>query len=187
MTRIYFVRHSKPDFSIKDDLNRPLCEEGIRACKKITEYLSDKRIHKVYSSPFKRAVDTIKDFADRFEFEIEKVEDLRERKVADIWIEDFNEFAKKQWEDFNYKLSNGENLNEVQTRNINVIHKILKSNADKNIVIGTHGTALSTIINYYDKSFDYSVFSRIKNLMLFIVFIDFEGLNAINIQEVIIK
>jgi 2,3-bisphosphoglycerate-dependent phosphoglycerate mutase len=186
MTRIYFVRHSKPNFSIKDDLKRPLCEEGISACKKITEYLSDKGIHKVYSSPFKRAVDTIKDFADQFEFEIEKVEDLRERKVADIWIEDFNEFAKKQWEDFNYKLSNGENLNEVQTRNINAIHRILKSNADKNIVIGTHGTALSTIINYYDNSFDYSAFSRIKNLMPFVVCIDFEGLNAINIQEVII-
>lgn len=116
MTRIYFVRHSKPDFSIKDNLKRPLCEEGISACKKITEYLSDKGIHKVYSSPFKRAVDTIKDFADRFEFKIEKIEGLRERKVADIWIEDFN-----------YKLNNSENLNEVQTRNINEIYRILKS------------------------------------------------------------
>jgi len=30
----------------------------------------------------------------------------------------------------------------------------------KNIVIGTHGTALSTIINYYDSTYGYDDFER---------------------------
>jgi len=38
--------------------------------------------------------------------------------VGNVWIEDFNSFAKKQWEDFDYKLSDGESLREVQNRNI---------------------------------------------------------------------
>jgi len=35
---------------------------------------------------------------------------------------------------------------------------IISDNVNGNIVIGTHGTALSTIINYYDVSFKYEEF-----------------------------
>lgn len=44
MTKVYFVRHAKPDFSVKDDLTRPLTEEGMNSCKKVTEFLIDKNI-----------------------------------------------------------------------------------------------------------------------------------------------
>ncbi|MFD3158313.1 histidine phosphatase family protein [Haloimpatiens sp. FM7330] len=186
MTKVYFVRHAKPDFSIHDDLTRPLNEEGIKDCKRVTEFLINKNINKVFSSPYKRAFDTVKDFAHKSNLEIDIIDDFRERAVSDGWIEDFNTFAQRQWEDFDYKLSNGESLNEVQKRNIAALHKILIENEDKNIVIGTHGTALSTIINYYDKNFDHSQFQRIKHLMPFIVCIDFQGTKAINIEEFII-
>ena len=61
MNRIYFVRHAKPDFSIHDDLTRPLAEEGIINSKKICEFLKGKNINRIYSSPYKRAIDTIKE------------------------------------------------------------------------------------------------------------------------------
>jgi 2,3-bisphosphoglycerate-dependent phosphoglycerate mutase len=103
-----------------------------------------------------------------------------------VWIEDFNEFTKSQWTNFQYKLTNGESLNEVQKRNIEALKQILKENMDKNITIGTHGTALGTIINYYDKSFDYSHFERIRNLMPFVVCIQFSGEDAVKIEETVL-
>ncbi|MFA5524641.1 MAG: hypothetical protein WDA24_09830 [Tissierellales bacterium] len=57
---------------------------------------------------------------------------------------------------------------------------------NEKIVISTHGTALSTIINYYDKDFNYSEFERIKHLMPHIVYIGFEGNNATEIKEYLI-
>ncbi len=45
---------------------------------------------------------------------------------------------------------------------------------DGNIVIGTHGTALSTIVRYFDSSFGYNEFNQIKNLMPWIVMISFD-------------
>lgn len=36
-------------------------------------------------------------------------------------------------------------------------------------MVGSHGTALSTIINYFDNSFGYSDFDKIKNVMPWIV------------------
>lgn len=179
MAKVFFVRHAKPDFSIKDDLIRPLTEEGTNDCKKVTEFLLNKNITKIFSSPYKRAVDTIKDFAETLDLKINIIDDFRERKVDSVWIEDFDKFAKEQWNNSDYKLSDGESLNEVQKRNIAALRYVLKEHKNENIVIGTHGTALSTIINYYDKNFNYNEFERIKNFMPFIVCINFDGENAI--------
>ena len=46
---------------------------------------------------------------------------------------------------------------------------------DKEIVIGTHGTALSTILNFYDNSFGCEEFLRIIDWMPYIIELDFEG------------
>lgn len=186
MTRVYFVRHAHPDFSVQDDLTRPLSDMGMVDVRKVTDFLMDKDIHRVFSSPYKRAVDTVKNFAEKVNLEIHTVHDLRERKIDDVWIEDFNSFARQQWEDFEYKLSNGECLREVQERNIDALQEILKENKDKNIVIGTHGTALSTIINFYNKNFKYEEFYRIKGFMPFVVCMEFEGMTIKNIEEFIV-
>lgn len=186
MTKVYFVRHAKPDFSVHDDLMRPLTSEGAEDCKTVTEFLLNKNITKIFSSPYKRAIDTIKDFAERSGLKINIVDDLRERKVDSIWIEDFNKFSEKQWGNFDYKLSDGENLNQVQKRNITALQHILKDNDNENIVIGSHGTALSTVISYFNKNFDYKEFQRIRYYMPFIVCITFDGQNAVNIEEFIL-
>ena len=89
-------------------------------------------------SPYKRAIDTIKDFAERTGLKINIADDFRERKVDSVWIEDFNKFSEMQWGNFEYKLSDGENLNQVQKRNAAALQQILKENMDENIVIGTH-------------------------------------------------
>lgn len=89
-----------------------------------------------------------------------------------------------QWNDFTYKLSDGECLQEVQTRNMSALQQILNKYAGKNIVVGSHGTALSTIINYYDNSFGYNDFERIKNVMPWIVeFVFDEDTKCIMIKE----
>ena len=62
MTIIYFVRHAKPDWSVHIDATRPLTEQGLRERALVTEYLLDKGVDLVFSSPYKRAVDTVKHF-----------------------------------------------------------------------------------------------------------------------------
>lgn len=174
MTVFYFVRHAEPNFNNHNDELRELSEKGLKDRKLVTEYLKDKNIDVVLSSPYLRSVDTIKDFADKFNFQIELVNDFRERKVDSIWIEDFSSFCKKQWSDFSYKLSDGETLRKVQTRNIDALKIALVKYKDNNIVVGSHGTAISTIINYFDSTFGYQNFERIKLLMPWIVKITFD-------------
>ena len=176
------MRHAQPNFDNHDDMTRELSEKGLADCKLVTDFLSDKHIHAVLSSPYKRAVDTVRQFADSIDVEVITMDALRERRVDSEWIEDFDGFCKRQWSDFDYKLSDGESLGEVQSRNIAALRGILVEYADKNIVIGTHGTALSTIINYYDSSFGYERFCEIKALMPWIVCMEFDGQTNISIQ-----
>lgn len=173
-TNIYFVRHAEPDFTIKDDLTRPLSGKGFADTKKVTAALLDKDISTVYSSTFKRAVDTIKDFADHMGFEIITDQNFCERRVGE-WVEDFKSYSKKQWEDFNYKLENGESLKEAQARNVSALLEVVRNNSGKNVVIGTHGTALSTIINHFKPSFKYDDFWRIIDKMPYILCFKFDG------------
>ncbi len=183
MTTVYFVRHAKPNFGNRDDLTRELTEEGMEDRKLVTAFLWDKSIAAVLSSPYKRAVDTVKDFADAKQLEIKLVDDFRERRVESRWIEDFENFCKSQWEDFDFKLSDGESLREVQKRNIEALWQVLEAYPGKNVVIGSHGTALSTVINYFDSSFGYNEFQAIRNAMPWIVRFSFENNRCLEIEK----
>jgi len=63
----------------------------------------------------------------------------------------------------------------VQKRNIKELEKILFENEGETIIIGTHGTVLSTIINYYDRTFLYNNFLEMVNIMPYIIKIDFKN------------
>ena len=177
MTNLYFVRHAEPNYNNHDDLTRELTENGLRDRHKASAWLADKNITLVLSSPYKRSVDTVRPIADAIgQTEIETYYDLRERTVCDEWLYCFDEYAQNQWNDFTYKLEGGECLSEVQQRNISAIKEILAKYPDHNIAIGSHGTALSTIINYYtDGNWGFDDFQRIKKVMPFIARFSFDG------------
>lgn len=184
MTRVYFVRHAEPNYDNHNDTLRELSPKGMEDRKLVTRFLSDRQIDVVLSSPYKRAVDTVAHFAESRALPIGIMDGFRERRVDSGWIEDFTAFSKRQWSDFTYRLSDGECLKEVQDRNISALAEVLESYPGKNIVIGSHGTALSTIINYYDSSFGYGEFEKIKNVMPWIVELDFdEGANCVGISK----
>ncbi|MBR5265583.1 MAG: histidine phosphatase family protein, partial [Clostridia bacterium] len=105
------------------------------------------------------------------------------RKICDTYVDDFPGFAEMQWADFEYKLETGECLREVQERNINALKDVLKRFEGKNIAIGTHGTALSTIVNYYDKSFGYTDFMKIRRVLPWIVVMTFENGECKGIEQ----
>jgi 2,3-bisphosphoglycerate-dependent phosphoglycerate mutase len=102
---------------------------------------------------------------------IETDERFRERQVGtwdDGWLE-------RRWADFSCAEEGGESLASVQKRNIEALHEVLEKYAGKTVVIGTHGTALSTILNYYDSSFGLEDFLKIVGWRPYIVELTFDG------------
>lgn len=177
MTTIIFVRHAATNLQNHDERLRELSPEGMADRKRVTEYLSENKIDAVLSSPYRRAVDTVSDYAEAQGLTIETREDFRERELPG-WIEDFDDFVKRQWEDFDYKRHGCESLREAQSRCVAALEAVLRRYAGKTVVIGSHGIALSAVINYYDGSFGYREFSQIKGVMPWIVELDFDAAGA---------
>lgn len=175
MTTVYFVRHAASDHAAQDERTRPLTPQGRESCAQVCAVLRGRGITRVFSSPYRRAVDTVAPFAREAGLAVETVEEFRERRVDSVWVEDFMGFCRRQWADFDYALSGGETLAQVQRRNVAALHALLRRCAGESIVIGTHGTALSTVLNHYDSRFDFTHFCALLPLMPCIVRLRFEG------------
>ncbi len=184
MTRIYFVRHAQPEHKWEDDRTRPLTREGLEDSKKVTDVLKSINVHHFYSSPYKRSFDTIKESAKLHGINIITDERFRERRKG--LNSNGHELIYKRWNDFNFHEVGGESLNMVQKRNVEALLEVLNKHINENVVIGTHGTALSTISNYFEHSFCCDDFFRIIDYMPYIIRLDFKGIECIGKEELLI-
>ncbi len=182
MTNVYFVRHAESDNRVHDNLLRPLTEKGTGDCKLVTGFLMDKGISRMYSSPLKRAMDTLGGLSPLLGIPIIPLNAFAERKISDGWVDDYLAYAQSQWRDFSFKLPGGESLREVQARNIEALLDILRRHPGESIAIGSHGTALSTVVNHYDPAFGYEQFLEIVDLMPWLVHLSFDGTRCAGIR-----
>jgi Fructose-2,6-bisphosphatase len=175
MTNIYFVRHCESDHRVRDEMTRPLSRKGERDCALVSAYLEDKGVSLVTSSPYKRAYETVAPFAKERGLNILCMDGFKEWRIGENRDADFTALLKRCWTDFDYKLTSGENLHEVQVRNIDTLSTLRRAHPNEAIAIGTHGMALSTIVNHFDKTFDFNRFTEIVHLMPWVVRLTFDG------------
>ena len=175
MTEFYLVRHAQPNYQNRSETDRELTPKGASDCRYVTQYLEDHGVTTMYSSPYRRAVDTVRGYAEKHSLPITFDSDLRERGIDDSWVTDFKDFMRRQWADFSYKLPGGESLSEVQTRVVTAIRRIAKAHPGESIAAGGHGTALCTVINYYKPDFDYAAALTVLPLMPVVLHLTFDG------------
>ena len=172
-TNIYFVRHAQPDHSWQDDRSRPLTEAGKNDCRTVLDLFKTLPIERFYCSPYRRSLDTIAETADSFHKTIIVDERLRERECGQ---EGNNQtMFQKRWADKDFHEEGGESIHMVQRRNIEVLNEILLNDRERTVVIGTHGTALSSILNYYNPEFNCDSFLKIIDWMPYILELVFQG------------
>lgn len=181
MTTVYFVRHAQSDWKSGSDRERGLTAEGTEDAKVVLDFLRDKPVDAFWCSPYRRSLDTIREAAAHFGLPIHTDERLRERESVPGGNN--RELFRKRWADFGWHEPGGESLGSVQERNIAALGEILEQERGKTVVIGTHGTALSTILNYYDPGWGCASFLRIIDWMPFVVEVDFEGSRFLSRRE----
>ena len=184
MTSIYFVRHAEPNHFWEDDRTRPLTEEGKEDSKQVTVFFRDVRIDSFISSPYVRSFDTIKGSAAEKGLPITTDERLIERRNGPQ--SNVYGMYQKRWSDFSFVEEGGESIGTVQKRNIEAVFDILRDHDGENVVVGTHGTALSTIQNYFNPSYGCDDFLRIIDFMPYILRMDFEETRFVGKEELLI-
>lgn len=180
-TKIYFVRHAQPDFSVRDDSVRPLTSEGLNDTRVVLETLKDKKIDVFLCSPLPRSIETIKSTAEFYGKEIIIDERFMERKSGSKG--NTKDLIYRRWQDRNWHEDGGESLNSTQVRNVEALTEVLDKYAGKNIVIGTHGTALSLILNHYYRERGFDDFMRIIDWMPYVIEAVFDGQKLLSTIE----
>ena len=174
MTEFYFVRHAQPDYRSGNNATFGLSDEGILDRMTAADALKDIHFDAVISSPYRRSMETILPVVEKQGLSIITDARLRERDSGINGNSNFDLF-KKRWSDFSYHEDGGESLSECQDRNIEVLNELIEKYKDRSLLIGTHGTSLSTIINYFEPTFGFESFMRIVDYMPYVICMKFEG------------
>lgn len=74
----------------------------------------------------------------------------------------------------------------VQSRNMDALYRVLEEHMGENILLGTHGTALSTILNNFEPTYDGDSFLRIIDYMPYIIRLDFASKQCVGKEEMLI-
>ncbi|MDF9296407.1 MULTISPECIES: histidine phosphatase family protein [Geobacillus] len=180
-TNLYFVRHAHSTYT-PDELGRPLSEQGYRDANTVTEFLKTENIHHVYSSPYKRAIQTVEGIAKYINKEIVVVDEFKERVLSEKPVIDFTSAITKVWQDFDFSWEGGESNRMAQKRGVNATIQLLEYNDGKNIVIGTHGNIMVLIMNYFDKKYGFNFWKELG--MPDIYKLSFNGKRMVDVQRI---
>lgn len=186
MTAVYLVRHAQPVYQGYQEAPElaPLSEKG-RADSRAAGGLSageGDRANLFQPLPAGGADAGAAGPAAGLPIELEP--DLRERTVGS-WVEDFPAFARRQWEDFDYRLAQGESLRQVQQRAVPALERLAQRSEGKTIAAGGHGTAISVLLHSFGKGeFGYSDFCRIREKTPWVVRLTFAGSECVAVEEV---
>lgn len=196
MKKIFLVRHVLTEENelakLSGQMDSKVSEEGKIQIKKITEFLKDKKINKIYTTTSSRTKETVNDLAKMNSIQIQEREDLREISFGDFEGKDFKEIQKNYPDEFNkmikegyeYTYPNGESLIDCYERVSKEIKIILQETSDKDIIlICSHAGTIRNILTYLiSNTFEYHWNFRIDNASISVVEVDngFAVINKLN-------
>ena len=168
-TTVYLLRHaeSRPSAAVKEP-DWPLSELGKKQARDIVPTLARLGIDYVYTSPFLRAVETAKPFADCAGKPLRIHDELREQ--LSLWANseaDFMDQMRKEWEDFRSAPPGGESNAECQLRIVNAVRDIIRRHPGRTLLVSSHGNAISLLLNSIHTSFGFEGWMAMKNPDLF--------------------
>ena len=152
---VYLIRHSGPfvEFENAENLtwdefnsNMTLSVEGEEKAKKLSKIKELQSVKNIYCSLSSRAIATAKYVAENNKVKLKLDKRINERVFGIKHLSELpKDFTLYQFKDKNYKLKNGESLNEVSARFNEFIKDLIKKN--ENCILFVHGILLLNYLN----------------------------------------
>ena len=160
MVKLILVRHAltvdNQKSRLSGQIDSSISEEGREQIDKITNYLKDFDIDKIYTTTSSRTKDTVKKLSELKTIESLEKESLKEISFGDFEGLTFDEIKDKYPKEFQdmiekgyeYKYPNGESLIDSYNRVCIELDNIISNNDDRTILICSHGGTIRNIITY---------------------------------------
>jgi 2,3-bisphosphoglycerate-dependent phosphoglycerate mutase len=151
---IFLVRHAHAHWTPDED--RPLSARGRRDAERVADVLCAHPISALYASPARRAWQTIAPLAERLDLPVCCAPALRERRLADGPVDDFEQAVRATWADPGFAHPGGESNAAAQRRGVRFVEHTLARWSAAQVVLATHGNLLTLLLQHYDPAIGYA-------------------------------
>ncbi|MFC4617582.1 histidine phosphatase family protein [Camelliibacillus cellulosilyticus] len=159
MPNIYLIRHAQAEGQAHD---APLTIKGMKGAEALADFLRDSRIQAIYSSPYKRALQTASPLAQKLGLTIEVDERLGERILSSQNMPDWLECLQATFKDLDLAYEGGESSRMAIDRAMRALHDILLTGVEKAAAV-THGNLLSLMLHHIDPSYGFDTWVGLTN------------------------
>ncbi|RWZ60337.1 histidine phosphatase family protein [Halobacillus fulvus] len=167
MDKLILVRHSETEGQHEDS---PLTKLGVRQAHTLAHFLEQTgyKVDRIISSPFLRAIETIKPYSQKCGVRIETDERLEERILSHEPVDDWEEVLHDTFEDQDLKLTGGESSKEAKERVLSLIDELERED-NGNVVLVTHGNLLALLLQKYNREIGFYHWKRLTRPDVFLV------------------
>ncbi len=123
MKNIFLERHCQ---AVGQEPEAPLTSQGTKDAIALIDFFQDKKIDAIYSSPFLRAVETIRPFADSVGLKVNLDHRLKERVLSSLQLDDWMAKLEATYTDLDLTFEGGESSREAMREESNVSKKLGK-------------------------------------------------------------
>lgn len=168
MKRLFLIRHCHAEGQHKDS---PLTKSGIRQAQVFAAFLEKTGydINRVISSPYLRAIESIKPYAQNQKLTIEVDERLQERVLSEEPVDDWMDVLEESFSDLNFRLPGGESSNDALQRVRNLLEEIYNDEDYHNVVLVTHGNLLAIILKEFQADIGFAHWKGLTNPDIYLV------------------
>jgi 2,3-bisphosphoglycerate-dependent phosphoglycerate mutase len=159
MKDIFLVRHCQAQGQEPD---APLTEAGERQALEMASFLADQNIELLVSSPYLRALHTVRPLAEQLSLSVEQDSRLTERVLSSQPMSDWYAKLKLTFEQPDLAFKGGESTNEAMHRAREAIAALLPRKETR-ILLVTHGNLLALLLKSYQPNIGFQDWENLTN------------------------
>jgi 2,3-bisphosphoglycerate-dependent phosphoglycerate mutase len=163
--KLFVVRHCKAE---GQEIDAALTAEGREQAKELIRFLDQYQFDAIYSSPFKRANESIKPFAEYKKFKVQMDERLTERILSDTPDPNWMANLKRTYKEEHLKYPGGESTLEAKER-IRSFLTDVQTQSYSSVLVVTHGNLMSLMINMFQSSFGFDEWKLLSNPDVYLI------------------
>lgn len=168
MKRIFVVRHCKAQ---GQEPEAPLTLEGECQAESLADFFEEMQIDRIISSPYTRALDSVRPLAQRRGLPVEVDERLAERVLSTLPMPDWYERLRETFDDLHLSYEGGESSHAAMQRADDVVRDVLAGDA-KNTVLVSHGCLITLLLKQFDEQFGFAEWEALSNPDVFVLSVD---------------
>jgi 2,3-bisphosphoglycerate-dependent phosphoglycerate mutase len=177
---LLLLRHaeSRPDHALPE-ANWPLSDRGREQAQRLIDALTAQRPEHLFSSPYRRARDTIAPYAATSGLAVTTEPAFAECTFRTGYVADWPAPIARAWANRTYAGAGCKSADACQTRMLAGVEALVRRFAGRRLLICSHGNAIGLLLNAIDPAFGFAQWQAMTTPALYEVDLTARDLRAI--------